>query len=288
MAAQNQAFGTNVSFLAGTSDPRRISVLKSNKNCAILDSGGEELKIALVDDERIYLDEITRICREFAAENDIETEISVFSDGESFLSSLDGTGCGMVFMDIFMDGIDGVETVKKLRRLDSGCIVIFLTSCGERMPEAFSCHAFEYILKPFDDKRVKDVLADALKLLPASKYIDVCSGRKTARILLSDIVCAVSDAHYLRIALADGTELRCRMTAGEFAEQTAGDGRFISVNKGITVNAEMVTGFDNSCCLLENGARFPIRVRERLAVEQAVRDYNFEKIRSRVKLTRGG
>lgn len=246
------------------------------------------MKIALVDDERIYLDEITRICREFAAENDIETEISVFSDGESFLSSLDGTGYGMVFMDIFMDGIDGVETVKKLRRLDSGCIVIFLTSCGERMPEAFSCHAFEYILKPFDDKRVKDVLADALKLLPASKYIDVCSGRKTARILLSDIVCAVSDAHYLRIALADGTELRCRMTAGEFAEQTAGDGRFISVNKGITVNAEMVTGFDNSCCLLENGARFPIRVRERLAVEQAVRDYNFEKIRSRVKLTRGG
>ncbi len=138
------------------------------------------MKIALVDDERIYLDEITRICREFAAENDIETEISAFSDGESFLSSLDGTGCGMVFMDIFMDGIDGVETVKKLRRRDSGCIVIFLTSCGERMPEAFSCHAFEYILKPFDDKRVKDVLADALKLLPASKYIDVCSRAHTA------------------------------------------------------------------------------------------------------------
>lgn len=246
------------------------------------------MKIALVDDERIYLDEITRICREFSAENDIETEISVFSDGESFLSSLDENSCGMVFMDIFMDGIDGVAAAKKLRERDSGCIVIFLTACGERMPEAFSCHAFEYILKPFDDRRVKDVLADAVKLLPASKYIDVYSGRKTVRIQLSDIVCAVSDAHYLCITLADGTELRCRMTSSEFTEQINGDKRFISVNKGITVNAEKVTGFENNCCLLENGSRFPIRVRERLAVEQAVRDYNFEKIRSRVKLTRGG
>lgn len=262
---------------------QRLSDLKNVKICAILKTGGVELKIALVDDERIYLDEISRICREFGAENNIGFEISAFTDGESFLSSLDKNTYSMVFMDIFMDGTDGIAAVKKLRERDSGCMVIFLTSCGERMPEAFSCHAFEYILKPFDDNRVKNVLTDALKLLPSSKYIDVYSGRKTVRLLFSDIVCAVSDAHYLCIGLADGTELRCRMTAGEFAEQTAGDGRFISVNKGITVNAEMVTGFDNNCCLLENGARFPIRVRDRLAIEQAVRDYNFKKIRSRAK-----
>lgn len=239
------------------------------------------MKIAFVDDEQVYLDEMTRICREFGAENGAELEIYAFSDGESFLASIDEHTYSIVFMDIFMDGTDGVAAAKKLRERDSGCILIFLTSCGERMPEAFSCHAFEYIMKPFDDKRVKDVLTDAFRLLPASKYIEVYSGRKTVRLLLSDISYAVSDAHYLCIGLADGTELRCRMTAGEFTEQTCGDKRFISVNKGITVNAEMITDFDNSCCLLENGARFPIRIRDRIAIEQAVRDYNFGKIRSR-------
>lgn len=239
------------------------------------------MKIAFVDDEQVYLDEMTRICREFGAENGAELEIYAFSDGESFLASIDEHTYSIVFMDIFMDGTDGVAAAKKLRERDSGCILIFLTSCGERMPEAFSCHAFEYIMKPFDDKRVKDVLTDAFRLLPASKYIEVYSGRKTVRLLFSDISYAVSDAHYLCIGLADGTELRCRMTAGEFTEQTCGDKRFISVNKGITVNAEMITDFDNSCCLLENGARFPIRIRDRIAIEQAVRDYNFGKIRSR-------
>lgn len=239
------------------------------------------MKIALVDDEQIHIDDMTRICREFGAENDIELDIHAFSDGEGFLASLGEHSYSIVFMDIFMDGTDGVAAAKGLRQWDSGCILIFLTSCGERMPEAFSCHAFEYIMKPFDDKRVKDVLTDAFKLLPASKYIEVYSGRKNVRLLLSDIFYAFSDAHYMCVGLADGTELRCRMTAGEFMEQIGNDKQFISINKGIIVNAEMVTGFDNSCCLLENGSRFPIRIRDRLAIEQAVQDYNFGKIRSR-------
>lgn len=239
------------------------------------------MKIAFVDDEQIYLDEMTRICREFGAENDIDFAVYSFSDGESFTASLDTNTYSIVFMDIFMDGTDGVAAAKKLRKQDNGCILIFLTSCGERMPEAFSCHAFEYILKPIDDMRVKNVLTDALKLLPASRYIEVCSGRKTVRLLHSDIAYAVSDAHYLCIGLADGSELRCRMTAGEFTEQLEGDERFISVNKGITVNADYVTEFENSCCILESGARFPIRVRDRINIEQAVQDYNFGKIRSR-------
>lgn len=244
-------------------------------------AGGEELKIALVDDETVYLDEIMRICRQFSKENGIEFDIYAFSDGESFLASLDKYAYSIIFMDIVMDGTDGVTAAQRLRQGDSSCILIFLTSCGERMPEAFACHAFEYILKPFDDKRVRDVLTDALKLLPDSKYIEVYSGRKNVRLLLSDISYAVSDAHYLCIGLADGTELRCRMTSGEFTEQINGDKRFICVNKGITVNAETITGFDNNCCLLESGARFPIRVRDRLSIEQEVQDYHFSKIRSR-------
>lgn len=70
------------------------------------------------------------------------------------------------------------------------------------------------------------------------------------------------------------------MTIGRFSEQTNGDERFILINKGIIVNADYITDFENSCCVLKNGARFSIRVRDRLKIEQTVRDYNFDKIRS--------
>ena len=60
------------------------------------------LRIALADDEQIYLDGMSEICREFAAENRPEIEISGFSDGGGFLRSEEDFS--IVFMDIYTDG----------------------------------------------------------------------------------------------------------------------------------------------------------------------------------------
>lgn len=63
------------------------------------------MRIALVDDEQIYLDEMAEICREFAEENRIDIEIYEFSDGDGFLST--EKDFSVVFIDIYMDGSDG-------------------------------------------------------------------------------------------------------------------------------------------------------------------------------------
>lgn len=238
------------------------------------------MKIALVDDEQIYLEEMSRLCREFAVENRLDIELSEYSDGDGFLRSEEEFS--IVFMDIYMNGSDGVLTAQKLREHDSSCILIFMTTSREHMPEAFSCHAFEYIVKPFSPQRVKEVLNDAMKVIPAAcEYMELYSDRKTLRIAFGDIVCAMTDAHYLDVSLSDGTSLRCRMTMRQFSEQTKEDQRFIIINKGIIVNADYIADFENNCCILENGVSLPIRVRDRLNIEQAVRNYNFDRIRKK-------
>lgn len=238
------------------------------------------LKIALVDDEQIYLEEMSRLCREFAVENRLDIELSEYSDGDGFLRSEEEFS--IVFMDIYMNGSDGVLTAQKLREHDSSCILIFMTTSREHMPEAFSCHAFEYIVKPFSPQRVKEVLNDAMKVIPAAcEYMELYSDRKTLRIAFGDIVCAMTDAHYLDVSLSDGTSLRCRMTMRQFSEQIKEDRRFIIINKGIIVNADYIADFENNCCILENGVSLPIRVRDRLNIEQAVRNYNFDRIRKK-------
>lgn len=150
----------------------------------------------------------------------------------------------------------------------------------EHMPEAFSCHAFEYIIKPFTPERVKKVLMDALSLLPqTSNYIEIYSERRTVRVSYENIVSVMTDAHFLDITLADGTQLSSRMTMPQFMERIGGVPRFIPINKGIVVNSDYITDFENNCCILENGGRLPIRVCDRFKIEQAARDYNFAKIR---------
>lgn len=240
------------------------------------------MKIALVDDEQKCLYEMTRLISDFATQHSIQMEIVPFSNGESFLEAFQDGGFSAVFMDIYMDGMDGVAAALKMRRLDNKCVLVFLTSSMDFMPDAFSCHAFEYITKPFSPQRIFQVLTDILEVLPPlQKYIEVISDRKTIQIFLDEVISIATDAHYLDICLTSERKLRCRMTMKDFLELTDGDARFLPVNKGITINADYILEFEDSCCILENGTHFPIRVRDRLKIEQAAQDYNFRKIRER-------
>ncbi len=238
------------------------------------------LKIAIVDDDPECLNEIAGLCMDFSAHSRCPAETVPFLNGRAFLDAFEAGSFSIVFMDIYMKGMDGISAALKLRSLDSSCLLIFLTSSREFMPDAFSCHAFEYITKPFSRQRIFGVLTDALKVLPLMpKYLELTEGRKTVRILPDKICSIVTDAHYLDITLTDGEKIRCRMTMSEFLEKTDFDTRFLSVNKGITVNADYIVTFENNCCILEGGARFPVRVRDRARIEQAAQDYIFEKIR---------
>lgn len=106
--------------------------------------------------------------------------------------------------------------------------------------------------------------------------------RRFARTLpLGTAASVITDAHYLDITLTSGEALHCRMTMAEFTALTGRDPRFLPVNKGITVNAEYILAFEDNCCILENGAKFPIRVRDHPKIEQAARDYLFKKMRER-------
>ncbi len=240
------------------------------------------LKIAIVDDEQACLDQMSRLCSSFEKDFGYSAETILFGSAEAFLEAFEADSFDLVFMDIYMEGMDGVAAALEMRRLDIGCLLIFLTSSTEFMPDAFSCHAFEYVTKPFSKERIFDVLSDAVKVLPQEqKYIELAADRKIVRVFLDDIISAVSNAHYIELTLTDKEKLRCRMTMLEFIEKTGSDTRFIPVNKGITVNAEYILEFKSGCCIMESGARFPVRVRDRVNVEQMAADYHFQKIRSR-------
>lgn len=242
------------------------------------------MKIAIVDDEKSCRDELSRQLLSFGGTHRCQLAPVPFPSAEAFLEAAGRERFPIVFMDVFMKGMDGVTAAARLWALDKKCLLIFLTSSEDFRPDALSVHAFEYITKPFTPEHMSAVLEDALAVLPhQAKYIEVASGRKTVPLFLEDIVSAVTDAHYVDIGLTDGSVVRSRMTIQEFLSLTQSDPRFITVNKGIVLNADRVAQFEGSSCVLDNGAQFPVRVRDRAQVEQAVQDYHFQKIRGRQK-----
>ncbi len=234
------------------------------------------MRIAIIDGTPEDVSGLETILKKLSENLHTFFDITTFSDSDEFISRFKKNDFEVIFIDICTSG---TEIAKSLRKLDRHCTIIFLASTSEHMPFAFSCHAFEYIQKPFTTERIINVITEALEILPAeSRYVEFISNRQTVRAFLNDIVSVVTDAHYLDITILNGKKYHCRMTMPEFLKKTGTDPRFIPINRGITVNAEHIIKFENNCCIIRNGTKFPVRVRESALVEQMARDYNFEKI----------
>ena len=105
------------------------------------------MNIAVCDDLPEYRERLKELLEPYAAANGLE--ISEFSRGEDLLAACEeGTDWDIVFLDIEMDGITGIETGKRLRRLQRDAIVIFITSYVNYVSDAFRQDAFQFLLKP--------------------------------------------------------------------------------------------------------------------------------------------
>lgn len=243
------------------------------------------MRIAIVDDDRSCLDDMTILMQKFGTENCCEVEPVSFESSEAFFRSFDACRYAAAFLDIFLGGsMDGIAVARRIRARNKTLPIIFLTSSMEHMPSAFSCHAFDYVVKPLHPDRLAVVLRELMDVLhPERHYIELHVGRQDVPVCCDEIAVAVSDRHYVDVRLRDGRVLRTRMTMREFEALLEDESCFVQINKGILVNADEIAAFERNTCVLENGERLPVRVRDRAKIEQAARDCHFQQIRDQQK-----
>ena len=87
-----------------------------------------------------------------------------FDNGKSFLENLDEKP-SLVFLDVMMPGLDGIETLKKIKELHPEIPVIMLTSVDkvETAVEVIKLGAYDYLLKPIDEPRLFTCIEKAME-----------------------------------------------------------------------------------------------------------------------------
>jgi two-component system nitrogen regulation response regulator GlnG len=116
-------------------------------------------KLLLIDDEADVQYSFQRIF------DSPEIELTTASSGEEALRLLPKLKPDLVMMDVRMGGMTGLETLRKIRQLDSKLLVILMTAYGTTQTaiEAMKLGAYDYLLKPFDVPKLKDLVDKALK-----------------------------------------------------------------------------------------------------------------------------
>jgi nitrogen regulation protein NR(I) len=124
-------------------------------------------KLLLIDDEADVQYSFRRIF------DSPEIEVATASSGEEGLKLIPKFKPDLVLMDIRMGGMSGLETLRRLRQSDSKLLVILMTAYGTTQTtiEAMKLGAYDYLLKPFDVPKLKEIITGALKAARDMKQV---------------------------------------------------------------------------------------------------------------------
>ncbi len=124
-------------------------------------------KLLLIDDEEDVLYSFRRTF------DTPDIELTTASSGEEALKLIPKLRPDLVLMDIRMGGISGLETLRRIRQMDTKLLVILMTAYGttQMAIEAMKLGAYDYLLKPFDVPKLKDIVGNALKAARDMKQV---------------------------------------------------------------------------------------------------------------------
>ena len=145
------------------------------------------LSIAVCDDEIIECCNMEKRIKKMIEEMKIPCIIRQFRSGGELLQALESFD--IVFLDIMMPEMDGMKTAQLFRKKASDKILIFVSSSREYVFEAYDVEAFQYLLKPVEDRKLKNVLQKAVLKTErrSQEFIIVSSQRQKKKLFLDDI-----------------------------------------------------------------------------------------------------
>ena len=204
-------------------------------------------------------------------------ETEEYDSGEDFIKAYTPGRFDIIFMDIFMKGIDGIETIRQIRQVDRQVLVVFLTTSREYIFEAAPLHIFDYVSKPCSFERMSCVLSEARQTLPEqNKTLNFLCGRQNVCLKLQEIMYIESDNNYT-VFMTRGGRFRYRISFSSAAELLT-DERFLNCTRGVMLNMDYIHDHYNDIFEMTDGKKFPIRRNGRKEIIGQYEQYQFSKL----------
>lgn len=217
------------------------------------------LSIAVCDDEVIECCNMAKRIKDIMEEMKIPCIIRQFRSGGELLEAVESFD--IVFLDIIMKDLNGMKTAQLFREKASDKILIFVSSSREYVFEAYDVEAFQYLLKPVEDRKLKSVLQKAVfKTESRSQdFIIVSRERQKKKLFLNDICYFEIRGRMVDVHGPDGI-FTYYGQIGELENKLREKG-FFRCHKSYLVNLKYVDGYNRQEVILENGEKIVIAKR---------------------------
>ncbi len=229
------------------------------------------LTIAICDDEKKICDYIENRTTEFLAKNDLEAEVSVFYDGSELLKKCENNTqhFDIIFLDIKMKTLNGVECAKLLRDIGVNSLIVFITSSAEYVFSGYEVKAFRYILKTDLVNAFSRVFSECLLELKKldTSFFTVKTSSNVKNIPLSDILYFESNKRLLNIHTKN--EVVSFYEKLDNVENELKEKDFIRIHQSFLVNAQKIKSVSKDSVLLSNDFSLPVSKSKATKVKEA-------------------
>ena len=227
------------------------------------------MKAAICDNDTAFIGKLKNCIGDYFARSDLAGEFALFSSPVKLLEA-DLSAVDVVFLDVDMPEMDGIEAAGHLRRKYPDVLLVFVTDYIEYAPAGYRVDAFRYLLKSRMPQELSGILDEVVeKLFVDQTTIRVKSNGEDTLLQLKDIIYIEGTARRMVLAhLVGETEpLECSGKLAEFEDRLKNDG-FLRLQRSFLANIRHIKKISGYTAFLDDGT------------ELKVSDKNYNQLRS--------
>lgn len=211
--------------------------------------------IGICDDEKQQRGQLQKTIGTYLQLAGEEYEIRMYPEAEQLLKDIkkDRNCLDILFLDIELGGMNGVEAARVLRRYTKDLILVFITGYEDYVFNGYEVGALNYIMKPYRQEKIKEVLREALLRLDKCKdhYLTVQNGTQICRFHTKDILYLTSDLRKITIFTRDAAfEFYGKLSDLEQKLPST----FVRTHQRYLINLPEVERIDNKCAVIHGKA----------------------------------
>ena len=214
------------------------------------------INIAVCDDEKCMSEKIEKLVEGFFRKKNTDISVVEYSSGEELLKS--NERIDILFLDIGMCGMDGIETARRLRECRFHGFLIFITVLKEMVFQSFEVQAYDYLVKPLNEKhfdRTMERIFTSVQSFSRANLL-VQKGYESRIVSFDDIIfCEIINRKiYLHLISSEVIDFYGKI--GELEKKF--DNRFFKCHRSFLINLKYLKSYKSGVAYMENGEEIPV------------------------------
>lgn len=235
------------------------------------------MKIALIDDEPIFLNALESTLKTALEKSGIYCfTIDKFDNSADFLKVWKPFSYDLIFLDIFIDEINGIDIGRHIREADDKVNILFCSTSNDYAMQSYELNASYYMTKPLSEDAVTSMLKRInLKRMNKTQKITLPDGYSC---LLYDIIYTEYSNHSVTLYMESCKPHSLYISQSSMEEILLSYDDFVVINRGNIVNLQKVDRLEKDCLYLYCGTYIPVSRSKYKSVSKRYADYKLKKI----------